>query len=67
MLRMLGLQGSASARLVVGAALIGFGVWRHGAIAVVLGVGLLLVTAVGVVNGRHSGGTDGGPGQGRAR
>jgi hypothetical protein len=63
MLRILGLQGSASAKLVIGAALIGFGVWRHGAIAVVLGVGLLLVAAVGAVNGRH----DGGPGQGRAR
>jgi hypothetical protein len=67
MLRILGLQGSASAKLVIGAALIGFGVWRHGAIAVVLGVGLLLVTAVGAMNGRHAGGTDGGPPQGRAR
>jgi hypothetical protein len=47
MLRLLGLQGSASAKLVIGAALIGFGVWRHGAIAVVLGVGLLLMAAVG--------------------
>jgi hypothetical protein len=67
MLHILGVQGSASARLVVGAALIGFGVWRHGVIAVVLGVGLLLVTAVGAVNGRHAGGADGGSGQGRAR
>jgi hypothetical protein len=63
MLRILGVRGSASARLVVGAALIAFGVWRHGAIAVVLGVGLLLVTAVGAAGGRH----DRGPGQGRAR
>jgi hypothetical protein len=51
MLRLLGLQGSPSAKLLVGAALIGLGVWRHGAIAVVLGVGLLLVTAVGTARG----------------
>jgi hypothetical protein len=67
MLRMLGLQGSPSAKLLIGAALIALGVWRHGAIAVVLGVGLLLVTAVGAASGRHSGGADGGQGQGRAR
>jgi hypothetical protein len=67
MLRILGVQGSPAARLLVGAALIGFGVWRHGAIAVVLGVGLLLVTAVGAVSSRSSGHPDGGPGQGRAR
>jgi hypothetical protein len=43
------------------------GVWRYGAIAVVLGVGLLLVAAVGAASGRHAGGADGGPGQGPAR
>jgi hypothetical protein len=67
MLRILGLQGSAPAKLVIGAALIGLGVWRHGTIAVVLGVGLLLVAAVGAASGRHAGGADGGPGQGPAR
>ena len=55
MLRMLGLQRSAAVRLVVGVALIALGLWRHGPIAVVLGVGLLLVTAVGAASSRSSG------------
>jgi hypothetical protein len=66
MLRILGVQGSPAAKLLVGAALIAFGLWQHGAIAVVIGVGLLLVTAVGVVSSRSSS-HDGGHGQGRAR
>ena len=37
MLRILGLEGSPTARLVVGVALIALGVWRHAAIAEVVG------------------------------
>ena len=58
MLRILGLEGSPTARLVVGVALIALGVWRHAAIAVVVGAGLLVAAAAGVVSSRHPGRED---------
>ena len=55
MLRILGLEGSPTARLLVGLALVALGVWRHATIAVVVGAGLLVAAAVGVVSSRHPG------------
>jgi hypothetical protein len=66
MLRIFGLQGSPTARLAVGAALIALGLWRHSTIAVVVGAGLLVATAVGAVNAWQSG-RQGGQRQGGAR
>jgi hypothetical protein len=54
-LRILGLEGSPTARLLVGLALVALGVWRHATIAVVVGAGLLVAAAVGVVSSRHPG------------
>jgi len=59
MLRILGLEGSPTARLVVGVALIALGVWRHAAIAEVVGAGLLVAAAAGVVSSRHPSRADG--------
>ena len=59
MLRILGLEGSPTARLVVGLALITLGVWRQAAVAVVVGAGLVVAAAAGVVRSRHPG-RDGG-------
>jgi hypothetical protein len=58
-LRILGLEGSPTARLVVGVALVALGVWRHAAIAVVVGAGLVVAAAAGVVSSRHPGREDG--------
>lgn len=65
MLRMLGVEGSPTARLVVGLALIALGVWRQAAIAVVVGAGLVVAAAAGVVRSRHPG-REGGQGHGEA-
>ena len=65
MLRILGVEGSPTARLVVGLALIALGVWRQAAVAVVIGAGLVVAAAVGVVGSRHPG-RDGGQEHGEA-
>jgi hypothetical protein len=64
-LRILGVEGSPTARLVVGLALIALGVWRQAAIAVMVGAGLVVAAAAGVARPRHRG-RDGGQEHGEA-
>jgi hypothetical protein len=53
MLRILGIHGSPGTRLLIGAAMLGVGLWRHTTIAVVVGVALVAWTAVSALTGRR--------------
>jgi hypothetical protein len=62
MLRLTGIVGlPPEALLPIGGALIGLGLWRHLAIAVVVGAFLLLKAPVSVIGGRGDGARQGGP------
>ena len=53
MLRILGINGSPTIRLVVAAGLIALAVWHHSVLPGVIGAGLVLVTVVGVLSPKH--------------
>jgi hypothetical protein len=58
MLRLLGFHGSPVSRLPIGVALLAFGLWRHGALAVLAGAVLLVWGAVGMLGGERAGRDD---------